>query len=42
VIAAERNGDVVTNPGPSFVVERGDELVVGTDENISRFQATFG
>jgi len=42
VIAAERNGDVVTNPGPSFVVEHGDELVVaGTDESISRFQTTF-
>lgn len=42
VIAAERSGNVVTNPGASFVIERGDELVVtGTDENISRFQAEF-
>ena len=42
VIAAERNGTVVTNPGASFVIESGDELVVaGTDENISRFQAAF-
>lgn len=41
-IAVERNGTVVTNPGASFVIEPGDELVMaGTDENISRFQATF-
>jgi len=40
VIAAERNGTVVTNPGAAFVIERGDELVVaGTDENISQFLA---
>lgn len=42
VVAAERDGSVVTNPGASFVIESGDELVVaGTDENISRFQAEF-
>ena len=42
VVAAERSGSVLTNPGASFVIESGDELVVaGTDENISRFQATF-
>jgi Trk K+ transport system NAD-binding subunit len=42
VVAAERNGSIVTNPGPSFVVESEDELVVaGTDGNISRFQAEF-
>lgn len=42
VVAAERNGDIFTNPGPTFVIESGDELVVaGTDENISRFQAMF-
>lgn len=42
VVAAERNGSVVTNPGASFVIESGDELVVaGTDENISRFQVAF-
>jgi len=42
VVAAERNGSVVTNPGASFVSESGDELVVaGTDEKISRFQAEF-
>jgi len=42
VVAAERDESVVTNPEPSFVIERGDELVVaGTDENISRFQARF-
>ncbi|WP_244531647.1 TrkA C-terminal domain-containing protein [Halogranum amylolyticum] len=33
-----RNDTTVTNPGASFVIEHGDELVVaGTDENISRF-----
>ena len=38
VVAAERNGSVVTNSGASFVIESEDELVVaGTDENISRF-----
>ncbi|MFC7173600.1 potassium channel family protein [Haloplanus litoreus] len=42
VVAAERNGNVVTNPEASFVIEAGDELVVaGTDESISRFQAAF-
>lgn len=42
VVAAERDGSVVTNPGASFVIQSGDELVVaGTDENISRFQAEF-
>ncbi|WP_436927779.1 potassium channel family protein [Halosimplex amylolyticum] len=42
VVAAERAGSVVTNPGASFVIEPGDELVVaGTDENISRFQTEF-
>ncbi|WP_123535871.1 potassium channel family protein [Halosimplex salinum] len=42
VVAAERNGRVVTNPGASFVIQSGDELVVaGTDENISRFQSEF-
>lgn len=42
VIAAERSGSVVTNPGASFVIEAGHELVVaGTDENITRFQRAF-
>ncbi|WP_197431219.1 TrkA C-terminal domain-containing protein [Halorubrum sp. CBA1125] len=42
VVAAERDGKVVTNPEASFVVEADDELVVaGTDENISRFQRQF-
>jgi Trk K+ transport system NAD-binding subunit len=42
VVAAERNGSVATNPGASFVIEAGDELVVaGTDANISRFQRVF-
>ena len=40
VVAVERDGTVTPNPGASFVIESGDELVVaGTDENISRFQA---
>jgi Trk K+ transport system NAD-binding subunit len=42
VVAAERAGGVVTNPGPAFRIEAGDELVVaGTDENISRFHRQF-
>lgn len=42
VVAAERNGSVITNPGASFVLESGDDLVVaGTDENINRFQGEF-
>lgn len=42
VVAVERDGAVTTNPAASFVIERGDELVVaGTDANISRFQAEF-
>lgn len=42
VIAAHRNETVVTNPDASFVIESGDELVVvGTDENITQFQAEF-
>jgi Trk K+ transport system NAD-binding subunit len=43
VVAVERNGEVLTDLGPTFVVERGDELVVaGTDENINRFWNRFG
>ncbi|EMA70767.1 trk active potasium channel [Halorubrum aidingense JCM 13560] len=42
VVAAERNGSVVTHPGASFVIEPRDELVVaGTDKNITRFQTEF-
>ncbi len=42
VVAAEREGRVITNPAASFVIESGDELIVaGIDENISRFQSTF-
>jgi Trk K+ transport system NAD-binding subunit len=42
VVAADRDGSVVTDLGPAFVVESGDELVVaGTDESISRFRAEF-
>ena len=42
VVAAERDGRVLTNPEASFVIESGDELIVaGIDENISRFQSAF-
>jgi Trk K+ transport system NAD-binding subunit len=42
VVAARRDGEVFTDLGPAFVIERGDELVVaGTDENMSRFQDLF-
>ena len=42
VVAVERDGSVVTNPGTSFVIERDDELVVaGIDESITRFQTEF-
>ena len=42
IIAAERNGSVVTNREVSFMIESEDELAVaGTDENISRFQTQF-
>ncbi|WP_262181469.1 TrkA C-terminal domain-containing protein [Haloarcula laminariae] len=42
VIAAERNGTVITNPGAPFVIERGDELVVagvfgGIDTSITLY-----
>jgi Trk K+ transport system NAD-binding subunit len=39
VVAAERNGDVVTELGPDFRIETGDELVVaGTDDAVDRFE----
>jgi len=42
VVAVERDGEVLTDLGPGFVIERGDELVVaGTDENIDRFHDRF-
>ena len=42
VVAVERDGEVLTDLGPGFVVERDDELVVaGTDENINRFHDRF-
>lgn len=43
VIAVRRNGDVLSDLGPSFRIRGGDELVVaGTDEGINRFTETFG
>jgi K+/H+ antiporter YhaU regulatory subunit KhtT len=40
VIAVERAGETVTEVGPEFVVERGDQLVVaGTDSDMNRFTA---
>ena len=38
VIAAERDGELITDVGPEFVVEAGDTLVVaGLDADINRF-----
>ncbi|ELY52698.1 potassium channel family protein [Natronorubrum bangense] len=38
VVAVERNGDLITNPGASFVVQEHDELIVaGSDESVNRF-----
>ena len=40
VIAVERNGEVITDLGPDFVVESSDQLVVaGTDEDTNAFTA---
>ncbi|WP_435194455.1 potassium channel family protein [Natronomonas sp. EA1] len=37
VIAVERDGDVVTEVGPGFRIQHGDELVIaGTDEDVNR------
>jgi Trk K+ transport system NAD-binding subunit len=42
VIAAERDGEVLTDLGPEFRVHPGDELVVaGTDEGTNRFSEAF-
>jgi Trk K+ transport system NAD-binding subunit len=38
VVSVERGGDVITDVGPDFRVESGDELVIaGTDDGIRRF-----
>jgi Trk K+ transport system NAD-binding subunit len=39
VVGVERGGTVITDVGPSFRVERGDELIVaGTDQGTNRFR----
>lgn len=43
VVAVERNGDVLTDLGPDFVVLWDDKVIVaGTDEDVQRFNAEFG
>jgi len=43
VVAVERNGDLLTDLGPDFRFQRGDELVVvGTDADTNRFVELFG
>ncbi|WP_336359476.1 potassium channel family protein [Haladaptatus sp. ZSTT2] len=43
IIAVERNGSVLTEIGPSFVIQRDDELIVtGLDEDINQFSALAG
>ena len=43
VVAVERNGDLLTDLGPEFRIQRGDELiVVGTDADTNRFVDLFG
>ncbi|EFW93522.1 TrkA-N domain protein [Haladaptatus paucihalophilus DX253] len=38
VIAVERNGEVITDLGPDFVVRGGDQLIIaGTDEDTNEF-----
>jgi K+/H+ antiporter YhaU regulatory subunit KhtT len=38
VVGVERNGTLITDVGPEFGVETGDELIVaGTDDGIQRF-----
>jgi Trk K+ transport system NAD-binding subunit len=42
VVGVERDGDVVTDLGPDFRIEAGDELVIaGTDEGTNRFTETM-
>jgi Trk K+ transport system NAD-binding subunit len=43
VIAAERNGDLLTDVGPDFRVMPGDQLILaGADEDINRFNELLG
>lgn len=43
VVAVERDGDLLTDLGPEFRIQHGDELVVvGTDEGTNRFVERFG
>jgi Trk K+ transport system NAD-binding subunit len=43
VVAVERDGEVLTDLGPDFRIQRGDELVVaGTDEGTNRFTELLG
>lgn len=40
VVAVERNGELLPNPGPEFTVETDDALiVVGSDDTVNRFLA---
>jgi K+/H+ antiporter YhaU regulatory subunit KhtT len=40
IIAVERDGNVLTDFDPSFVVADGDEvIVVGSDDAVDRFRA---
>jgi Trk K+ transport system NAD-binding subunit len=43
VVAAERNGDLITEVGPDFVVHRDDTLIVaGPDRDVNRFNEMLG
>jgi Trk K+ transport system NAD-binding subunit len=43
VVAVERDGEVVTDLGPDFRIQHGDELVIaGTDEGTNRFTELLG
>jgi Trk K+ transport system NAD-binding subunit len=43
VVAVERDGTVLTDVGPEFRVEAGDEVVVaGADEGVNRFRELLG
>ena len=43
VLAIERDGQTVTDVGPDFRIEEGDDLVVaGTDDDMSRFSSYVG
>ncbi|MFB6307922.1 MAG: TrkA family potassium uptake protein [Haloarculaceae archaeon] len=43
VVAVERSGDVITDLGPEFRIEAGDDLVIaGSDDGTNRFHEVFG